>query len=315
MAKKKKQSAPKSLAKTKATKKPAPKKAAKASAPKPMAKSPAKAKKPAAKPSAKAVATKKAGPPKPAAKKAAPAKPAKKNSAWAKVVDAYLDGFGDIKKFDLATRFDYVRLNPTSGFFARESEAPPVALGQSRIGGPIVDLPPGVDYPAGMNFVAQIDLSQIAKHDPQRRLPKTGHLYFFYGFNPRAGDTTPRSLVFYSDAPTSQLRRTVREHQESFWRGKTVGNFAAEQESLADRVDAEGQYDYFAGMDKTKLFGVHANCQRDGSEVGSMLASGAVLLFQSGEDTSGYGSLAYFIGPDELASRDFSQCRVGYVCS
>jgi hypothetical protein len=39
-----------------------------------------------------------------------------------------------------------------------------IPLGQSRYGGPVLDLPEGLEVPKDMRFVAQLDLAVISKH-------------------------------------------------------------------------------------------------------------------------------------------------------
>ena len=52
-----------------------------------------------------------------------------------------------------------------------------IPLGQSRYGGPLVDLPPGETYPDRLLFAAQLDLSVFSLHDSSGLLPTTGRLF------------------------------------------------------------------------------------------------------------------------------------------
>jgi hypothetical protein len=65
-----------------------------------------------------------------------------------------------------------------TGHYTKHTEVY-IPLGHSRYGGPIVDLPPGIEYPNGLHFAAQLDLSKFAPFDKSGLLPKSGQLLFF----------------------------------------------------------------------------------------------------------------------------------------
>jgi uncharacterized protein YwqG len=65
-----------------------------------------------------------------------------------------------------------------------DGEIDAMATGVSRLGGS-PDLPPDVPWPADddgmpLSFIAQLDLPQVAVHDAQETLPRSGLLSFFY---------------------------------------------------------------------------------------------------------------------------------------
>lgn len=115
-----------------------------------------------------------------------------------------------------------------SGKYVKASEVA-ISLGHSRYGGSVVDLPPGVDYPAGLRFAAQLDLAFFAPHDKSGLLPRTGQLLFF------ADILTEVGQVFYTEVPNDQLVRVVREHEEDFFAGVLIDHAFATTESLASR--------------------------------------------------------------------------------
>src|SRR5262245_21129421 len=78
--------------------------------------------------------------------------------------------------------YDIIRLHPSGRFYERAAEAPEMPLGQSRIGGPVIDLPEGFEPPADLFFVAQLDLAWLAPSAAREMwLPDDhGFLFFFY---------------------------------------------------------------------------------------------------------------------------------------
>src|SRR5262249_8655013 len=113
-----------------------------------------------------------------------------------------------------------IRLHPSGHFYEKASQAPEMPMGQSRVGGPIVDLPEGFQHPENMYFVAQLDLAWLSPCDKGEYLPAEGFLFFFYNFLHR-DDGRQWARVHYFSGTAQQLRRTVREHQGWFWRGTT----------------------------------------------------------------------------------------------
>jgi hypothetical protein len=56
-------------------------------------------------------------------------------------------------------RYGIIRLHLSENQYEKSSEAPDMPLGQSRIGGPIIDLPEGFEHPPDLFFVAQSETS------------------------------------------------------------------------------------------------------------------------------------------------------------
>ena len=89
-----------------------------------------------------------------------------------------------------------------------------IGFGKTKIGGK-PDLPDGFVWPewksGHLSFIAQINLSEVAKYDTEKLLPTTGILYFFYdnsqetwGFDPEGIGS---SKVIYFDGDMSGLKR------------------------------------------------------------------------------------------------------------
>ena len=139
-----------------------------------------------------------------------------------------------------------------------------IPLGHSRYGGPVVDLPPGITYPQGLRFAAQLDLSKFSPFDKTGLLPKSGQLIFF------ADILTDTGKVIYADIDNKDLVRHIKEHEDNFFSGMLVDEVFAGTETLSERFyEAEDEeemedanedgmlWDYFAGSDKSKIFGIY----------------------------------------------------------
>ncbi|WP_139921776.1 DUF1963 domain-containing protein [Hymenobacter sp. DG01] len=226
--------------------------------------------------------------------------------------------------------FDIIRFTPTgpryygasiqfqpilleSGEYVKHTELD-IPLGLARYGGPVVDLPPGMAPPDGLRFAAQLDLSQVAPHDPSGLLPTSGQLYFF------ADITTTQGIVFYADVPNEQLVRTVQEHEDNFFEGRLIGRFFAETETLAERYgpgEEDDEDDWpgwndFAGSKKSKLFGIYTHCQLSEEEIKAITFSDQILLLQVGEDFNDEGVFSVLIDRDALRRRDFTNCQFAW---
>jgi len=197
--------------------------------------------------------------------------------------------------------------------YVRVDEALEMPLGQSRIGGPVIDVPEGFEFPDDMFFVAQLDLAWVSSFDRSGVLPKEGFLFFFFGGSRNS------MHVHYHPGAARQLRRIVKEPQDEDWFevGIALEDCAAEEEFWRDRFSGDEDdeeeirdWDYFAGMEATKIGGYPCNPQWGEDEVVEALESGKrKLLLQVGEDVTGEGTLCYFIRTDELAQRRFESCQ------
>ena len=204
----------------------------------------------------------------------------------------------------------FLRLWPLGRPYAKAGDAPRLSRGQSRVGGPIVDLPPGVGYPDGMTFAAQLELAKLAPLDRRELLPATGYLYFFVGPQGETGQ------VFHADVGARSLVRAVREHEGWFFEGRGIGRISEGTERLEDRYevveDLEGgealEWGYNAGAELTKVYGIYTHCQKGPEEIAAISASTQVLLLQIGEDFTGEGVWSVRIEEDDLRARRFSAC-------
>jgi len=212
-----------------------------------------------------------------------------------------------MRETNLRDRYDFIRLHPSSGRYAKAAEAPEIPMGHSRIGGPIIDLPPDFEHPADLYFIAQLDLAWLTHETKQKLLPDHGFLFFFYNCL-ITDDVREVGLVHYFPGTSQQLRRIVREHESWFWEGTTLTECTIAQEELKSRFDDEG-WKYFEGMGKTKIDGLPSNPQWCDDEIEEALDNGKkMLLLQVGEDVTNEGCLHFFIKRSDLVGRNFDSC-------
>lgn len=191
-----------------------------------------------------------------------------------------------------------------------------IPLGHSRYGGPVVDLPAGVEYPSGLCFAAQLDLSKFSPFDKTGLLPKSGQLIIF------ADIRTDTGKVIYADIPNTDLVRHIREHEDDFYAGMLVDQIFADTETLSERFrdpEDEDEHEYanidgkvwddFAGSDKSKMFGIYTHCQLGQEAIERMTFSDKVLLLQVGENNfNDEGVFSVLIPRKDLENRIFDNC-------
>lgn len=190
-------------------------------------------------------------------------------------------------------------------------------IGQSRYGGPIIDIPIEFEIPENLNFAAQLDLHEISKHDKLGLLPSTGHLYFFSDIRKNSGK------VFYEDVPNEKLSRKFKEHEGDFHMGVVIEDILSETESWIERFrKPEGEWeikrankkgflwDEFGGTSRSKLFGIFTHCQKSQEEVENITNSDKILLLQIGENEfNDEGVFSVLIPKKDLADQNFVNCE------
>ncbi|MCW5822378.1 MAG: DUF1963 domain-containing protein [Cyanobacteria bacterium TGS_CYA1] len=114
-------------------------------------------------------------------------------------------------------------LLPTISIATKQCDIQDMPLGSSRMGGVVADVPESFEWPVWKNsesnelhhldFIAQINLNDIAKFEANKHLPPKGMLYFFYviedgpwGFDPKDKGS---SRIFYYPGPVDSLQRRI----------------------------------------------------------------------------------------------------------
>jgi uncharacterized protein YwqG len=197
-----------------------------------------------------------------------------------------------------------------------------IPMGQSRYGGPIMDLPPGLMPPDHLRFAAQLDLAALAPHDPLGLLPTHGQLLFF------ADIRADQGAVYYSEASNESLQRWVVEHDDNFFEGIVITGFKQEEETWGERfvvataeeaefADADGQiWDFIAGSDRSKIYGLWTHCQYLPEQIERAWTDDKIVLIQVGTDGfNSEGVFSVLIPKHDLLKRDFSSCEFHWAQS
>ncbi|MEM0964314.1 MAG: DUF1963 domain-containing protein [Bacteroidota bacterium] len=197
-----------------------------------------------------------------------------------------------------------------------------IRLGQSRYGGPVMDLPPGLAPPEGFRFAAQIDLSEVGPLDVTGLLPTSGHLIVFADIRTDAG------IVVHAEVEWSDLVRHVVPHEDNFYAGVLVAGAHADREHWSERfyedlVDLDDgrigsvvEWDSFGGGHRSKMLGWPVHCQWSQGEIEDVVRSDRVVLVQFGEGDRGdprfndEGVFSVLLSRDDLAARRFDRCEV-----
>ncbi len=188
-----------------------------------------------------------------------------------------------------------------------------IPLGHSRYGGPVFDLPSGIEYPKDLRFAAQLDLSKFSPFDKSGILPKTGQLIFF------ADILNDTGKVIYTDISNDKLVRITNEHEENFFLGVLIDKIFADTETLEERfrepVDEEANedgkvWDDFIGSDKSKIFGIYTHCQYGQEKIEEITFSDKILLLQVGENGfNDEGVFSVTIPKEDLKRLNFDNCE------
>lgn len=195
-----------------------------------------------------------------------------------------------------------------------------IPLGHSRYGGPVIDLPKGVNHPKNLRFAGQLDLAIFSQFDKSGLLPKTGQLIFFADIINDAGK------VIYADVPNDSLVRTINEHEDNFFVGVLVDKVFASTETFEERfrtpqnydnnedTNEEGKlWDEFAGSDKSKIFGIYTHCQYRQEQIEKIAFSDKVLLLQVGENGfNDEGVFSVLIPRADLERKKFDNCEFAW---
>ena len=191
-----------------------------------------------------------------------------------------------------------------------------IAIGQTKIGGR-PDLPRQIVWPTetrvdedtqeesmkSMSFIAQINLSEVARYDTEKLLPKSGCLYFFYTAEQDAwGDDYEdgnKFKVIYWEGNSNELKRTEFPNdldEEARFKAGSV-KIASEMnlpsienkffENWTEEEKDNFSYDileeFYDGEPKNKLFG-YADVVQDEMELECELVTNGLNC----DDLSGY---------------------------
>jgi len=185
-----------------------------------------------------------------------------------------------------------------------------IPMGCSRIGGPVVDLPDDIVYPEGYFFMAQLNCAEIKPFDKIGLLPENGFLYFF------TRNYLDEGHVFYTLKGKEFLHRVTKKHEDNCYSGGIIDDYIMETETISSRYIIENgkkNWNYFAGEEISKMYGIYTNCQAGEKEIFQFVEDkNRIVLLQIGSDYAGEGCQSVFINKNDLINRDFSKCEFEY---
>lgn len=191
-------------------------------------------------------------------------------------------------------------------------------LGESRFFSDTIDLPDDIEMPKGLEFVGQINLSEIIKYDALNLLPKKGMLYFFQSPLEIAGHHYEFGKVIYSENMDLKRKQIeVNESNEFLIRNFSLENINKSTEKFQDRYceyDGCVEYDYFKGEELNKIYGFYSSCQMDDDEI-MKVSEKYIILLQLGSDIYGEGVTTFMISEDDLRNKNFDNIIFTYVQS
>ena len=172
------------------------------------------------------------------------------------------------------------------------------AIGESRVLSKYIDIADGLDYPKELEFLAQINLSDLSKFDNSGLLPKTGFLYFFQG--PMIDDTYYEcGKVIYSDEKNI-VRKNAFIYNDDMVLELGIDNINIKRDIYSDENEKEN-----------KIFGIYSDPQLNENEI-LKVSNKYLVLLQLGWDIYDEGVISFLISREDLINKDFSKIIYTY---
>ena len=171
-------------------------------------------------------------------------------------------------------------------------------IGETRILSKYIDVPEGLKYPNELEFLAQINLSDLSKYDNSGLLPKTGNLYFFQG--PMIDGTYFEcGKVIYSD-DDNLVRKNVFVYDNDMILELGIDDVIVKQDVYSENNDKEN-----------KIFGIYSDPQLTEKDI-IKVSNKYLILLQLGWDIYGEGVITFLISENDLINKDFSKVIYTY---
>ena len=192
-------------------------------------------------------------------------------------------------------------------------------LGESRFFSDTIDVAESVELPLGLDFVGQVNLSDVSKYDNKGLLPKDGMLYFFQSsFDQINGKFYEFGKVIYSnDMNLVRKQIEVTDNNKHMMLNFSMNDISNEKEYFSKRYkmyDGELEYSSFAGEELNKIYGFYTDCQMDEEEI-KQVSKKYIVLLQLGCDVYGEGVTTFLITEEDLRNRNFDKVIFTYVQS
>lgn len=188
-------------------------------------------------------------------------------------------------------------------------------LGQSRFFSDTIDVSNDIKIPELLEFVGQINLSELNIYDNYNLLPKKGMLYFFQSPFELDGNIYENGKVIFSEnmdlvRKKANISKDLIFNYSLFDKKKVVEKFSSRYKNENDKII----YDSFENNNINKIYGFYTDCQMSDLDI-KKVSSKYVVLLQLGSDIYGEGVTTYLIEEEDLKNKNFDNVIYKYVQS
>ena len=188
-----------------------------------------------------------------------------------------------------------------------------IKMGESRFFSKFIDISDNIEIPKYLEFLGQMNLSEISVYDTNGLLPKTGYLYFF--LSPERIENTFYEFckVIYSNND-NLVRKDIKvayDYEDTL----RLTNIKPAVENIESRyyiTDAGNkEMDSFAGEELNKVYGIYTDCQKTDEEI-LKISSKYIILLQLGSSIFGEGVFSFLITEEDLKNQNFNNIIFNY---
>ena len=228
-----------------------------------------------------------------------------------KILDEMEKNKIEIDLSDVEINDDFISNRKIISFKLREKNE--FDLGESRFFSDIIDIPNDLKIPEGMEFIGQINLSEMNKYDINNLLPKAGMLYFFQSPSILGDKFYDVGKVLYSE-DTNYSRKKLTNINQDLILNFAISNIDNIDSNFNDRYDENLEYIDDYEDDLNKIYGFFIDYMMSDEDI-KKVSSKYVVLLQLGSDIYGEGVTTFLIAEEDLKNKNFDNIIYRYVQS